>query len=297
MVDRLEEMITRQGFPGRDRYQLPPSQLTFQDGAQYRMEISGIDSLEEMEALVEEKNKRKVPIHRVISMGTGTHLLTSSELRDLAQMGKEGGIEVIVLPGPRANYDLGKHASSPWGKVSGVRVRGADQMRYFLQDVVRCIEAGLRGFLFYGEDLLYLFHLMRQAGDLPEDLVFKVSYTQGLSNPAGAKLLQKLGADSVNPVTDLTLPMLAAIREVLSIPLDVVVASFDILGEINRFWETPEMIRVCSPIYLKQELESTVENARQKVRYCEVIQEIVDRSGLDLQLSADAPEDLRIPRP
>lgn len=296
-MKHLREAIEKHGFPGGDRYDLPDSGRTFPDGAHYRVEISGIDSLQEMEALVAEQQKRQVPIHRLICMGNGTHLLTASELKDLAEMGKDAGMEVIVLPGPRANHDLGKHTYSPWGKYSGVRVRGADNVRYFLQDVWRCIDAGLRGFLFYGEDLLYLFHQLRKAGDLPDNLVFKVSYTQGLSNPVGAKLLEDLGADSVNPITDLTLPMLAAIREVLTIPMDVVVASFEILGDLNRFWETPEIVRVSSPTYLKQELQPNVENARQKVRYCEIIQEIINQAEGELNLSAAEPEDLCIPEP
>lgn len=296
-MENLRRLIENYQIPGEDRYDLPTSMSAFPDGAQYRMEISGIDSLAEMEALVQEMEKRRVPVHRVISMGNGTQLLTMSELRDLAQLGQEAGIEVIVLPGPRANHDIGKHAGSPWGRYSGIRVRGADQMRYFLEDIFRCLEAGLRGFLFYGEDMLHLCQQMREQGDLPADTVFKVSYTQGLANPAGAQLLQKLGADSVNPVTDLTLPMLASLREVLSIPLDVVVASFEILGDLNRFWETPEIIRICSPVYLKQELEPNLENARHKVRYCEVIQELVERADPGLTLSGQHPDDLLIPAP
>ncbi len=296
-MPKTQKIIESHGLPGRDLYNLPPSSSSFPDGAQYRMEISGIDSLPEMEALVEEMQKRQIPVHRVISMGNGTQRLTMGELRDLAQLGTDAGIEVIVLPGPRANHDLGKHAASPWGRYSGIRVRGADQMRYFLEDIFRSLEAGIRGFLFYGEDMLHLCQQMREKGDLPADTVFKVSYTQGLANPAGAQLLQDLGADSVNPVTDLTLPMLASLREVLRIPLDVVVASFDILGDLNRFWEAPEIVRICSPVYLKQELEPNVENARHKVRYCEILQELVERADPSLILSRQQPEDLHLPNP
>jgi len=296
-VHKLQKIIEKCGIPGADLYDIPTSGAAFPDGAHYRMEISGIDSLPEMEALIDEKTKRGVPIHRVICIGNGAHLLTSTELRDLAQMGKDAEIEVIILPGPRANHDIGKHTYSPWGRYSGVRVRGADSIRYFLQDVMRCIDAGIRGFLFYGEDLLYLFHQMRRNRDLPDDLVFKVSYTQGFSNPAGAKLLEEIGADSVNPITDLTLPMLAAIRKVLTITIDIVVVSFDILGVMNRFWEAPEIVRVSSPTYLKQELQPNAENARQKVRYCEILREIIGTYQPDLKLSGQGPSDLRIPKP
>lgn len=111
-MDKYREMIERCGIPGGDLYDIPTSGATFPDGAHYRMEISGIDALPEMAALVDEKEKRNVPIHRVICMGPGTHLLTAAELHELAQMGHDARIEVIVLPGPRANHDIGKHTYS-----------------------------------------------------------------------------------------------------------------------------------------------------------------------------------------
>jgi hypothetical protein len=91
--------------------------------------------------------------------------------------------------------------------------------------------------------------------------------------------------------------MLSAIREVLSITMDIVVVSFDILGVINRFWEAPEIVRVTSPCYLKQELQPNVENARQKVKYCEILREIIGDTNPELKLSEQGPSDLRIPNP
>ncbi|MBS3792123.1 MAG: hypothetical protein V5A79_01865 [Candidatus Bipolaricaulota bacterium] len=59
----LDRAIEELGVPSRDLYDLPTSPQSFPDGSDYRMEISGIDSLKEMEALVDEKEKRNVPIH------------------------------------------------------------------------------------------------------------------------------------------------------------------------------------------------------------------------------------------
>jgi hypothetical protein len=291
----LERAIEELGVPSRDLYDLPTSSDSFPDGANYRMEISGIDSLKEMEALVDEKEKRNVPIHRVICMGDGTNILTKKDLKDLAAMGEEAGIELIVVPGPRANFDIGKHAETEWGKFSGVRLRGSDSVSYFLDEVRRCMEAGIKGFLFYGEDMIYLMDKLRTGGDLPGDLVFKLSYTAGVANPPGAKLAEEVGADSLNPVTDLTLPMLASLRDSITIPLDIVVVTFEILGNFNRFWETAEIVRTTSPCYLKQELESSEEGAREKVKYCQIITELIERRNPELELSGHAPDDLSIP--
>jgi len=291
----LERAIEELGVPSRDLYDLPASSDSFPDGANYRMEISGIDSLKEMEALVDEKEKRNVPIHRVICMGDGTNILTKKDLKNLAAMGEEAGIELIVVPGPRANFDIGKHAETEWGKFSGVRLRGSDSVSYFLDEVRRCMEAGIKGFLFYGEDMIYLMDKLRTGGDLPEDLIFKLSYTAGVANPPGAKLAEEVGADSLNPVTDLTLPMLASLRDSITIPLDIVVVTFEILGNFNRFWETAEIVRTTSPCYLKQELESSEEGAREKVKYCQIITELIERRNPELELSGQAPDDLSIP--
>ena len=287
--------MERFGVPARDLYDLPTSESSFPDGADYRMEISGIDSLAEMEALVDEKEKRNIPIHRVICMGDGTNILTRKELHDLAAMGEEAEIELIVVPGPRANFDIGKHVETEWGKYSGVRLRGSDSVSYFLEEVQRCREAGIKGFLFYGEDMIYLMNKLRKAGDLPEDLVFKLSYTAGAANPPGAQLAEEVGADSLNPVTDLTLPMLASLRNSVDIPLDIVVVTFEILGNFNRFWETAEIVRTAAPCYLKQELEPSEEGAREKVKYCQIIAELIERRNPELKLSPHGAEDLSIP--
>jgi hypothetical protein len=260
------------------------------------MEISGVESVAELEAVADESQKRGVPIHRVIAIGAGTQSLTIAELKALARIAHDACIELIVIPGPRANFDVGSHYHSPWGHASGVRVRGADQMAYLVEDVLRSVEAGLRGFLFYGEEATQLFHQMRLQGDLPRDTVFKLSYTAGVSNPAGAKLAENVGADSINPVSDLTLSMLAAIRSAVHVPLDIVtMAAEQNLGAINRFWDGAEIIRVCSPCYFKQEFGPGAEGARIKVKYCEIMQELVGRLNPALRMSSRGPADLRLP--
>jgi hypothetical protein len=249
-----------------------------------------------MQQLVDEMTKRRVPIHRVIAAGDGTNLLTFQELKELAQLGHDSKIEVIVIPGPRASLDIGKHAHTEWGRFSGIRVRGIDEIGYFIEDIYRSLEAGIKGFLFYGEDTLWLLHQMRMKGDFPKDTVFKTSYTQGISNAVGAKLLQNLGADSINPVSDLTLPMLASIRSAVTITMDIVTIADKDLGSLNRFWEGPELARVSAPCYFKQEFAASHGGVREKVKYCEIMQELVTRRNPSLKLSSQGPSDLRIPQ-
>ncbi len=103
------------------------------------------------------------------------------------------------------------------------------------------------------EGLLWLLNEMRKAGDLPKDVVFKVSILAGHANAAGGKVLEMLGANTFNPVADLPIPMLASIRSVIDLPIDVHIYLFDAWGGFNRFWQAPEITRTCAPCYYKIE--------------------------------------------
>ena len=294
-LESVRKLIEKCGIPGRDLYDIPTSRQTFPDGAHYRMEISGIESLAELEALVDEMSKRDVPIHKVIAMGKGATLLSQNELREFAQMGREAQLELIIIPGPRPAWNVGSHVRTDWGRVSGWRPRGSDSLAYLVADIQRCLDAGIRGFLLYGEDVLFLMNQMRQHGDLPRDITFKISYTAGHANAAGAKLLETLGAGSFNPVSDLSLAMLAGIRKVIAIPLDIVIVAGQSLGSFNRIWESAEIARVSSPCYFKQELGGGVEGTREKVKFCEIMRELIATNRPELKLSETGPADLAIP--
>src|SRR5438132_13657369 len=72
-----------------------------------------------------------------------------------------------------------------------------------------------------------------------------------VANPVTARVLVDLGAGTLNVPTDLTLPQLAASRAAVDVPLDEYVESPDNLGGFLRHHEIPELIRICSPVYLK----------------------------------------------
>jgi hypothetical protein len=101
------------------------------------------------------------------------------------------------------------------------------------------------------EGLIWVLDEMRQAGQLPADLVLKVSVMMGAANPASIKLMERLGANTYNVPTDLTLAQIAAIRAAVRIPLDVYVESPDDMGGFVRHYEIPELVRIASPVYLK----------------------------------------------
>jgi hypothetical protein len=92
---------------------------------------------------------------------------------------------------------------------------------------------------------------MRVAGKLPSDMQAKVSVMLPIANAAAAQVVERLGAGTINVPTDLSLPELAAIRTAVEVPLDVYVEAPDNLGGFIRMHEIAELIRICSPIYLK----------------------------------------------
>jgi hypothetical protein len=287
----IREFMEKLGVPGRDAYDLPTSSKRFPGGATYRNEISSIERPSTMRAMQDEARKFKVKVHRVIAATMGATLLTMEELRELARMAAGEGTELVVLPGPRVMWDIGRMSSTPEGAYSGIRVRGSDYLSYTLGDLFRCLEAGLRGFLVWDEGLLMILSEMRRQGKIPRETVLKVSVFTGHANGAGAKVVQSLGADTLNPLPDLTLPMLGAIRQSIDIPMDLHISIFDSQGGWYRVWEVPEICRVCSPCYLKQEPGPSVAElckpwssetmladlARQKVRNVQIMEELIQR--------------------
>lgn len=310
-IAKIGKMMEKHGVPGRDLYNLPTSEKRFPDKCHYRIEISGVERPSTLEAVIDEMDKRKVPVHRLISTVMGATLLSDKEMEQFAKLAHDAKLEVIITPGPRTLWDLGGQIRTPEGAISGIRFRGSDNLAYVIADIRRAIDLGFRGFLVVDEGLLWLLAQMRKAGDIPKDVVFKVSILAGHANAAGAKVLETLGANTFNPVADVTLPMLAGIRKAVKIPIDVHVYLFDSFGGFNRLWETPEIARVAAPCYFKIEPgpsmgalykpwvspESLAFIAREKVKNAETIIQLIDKNHPEAKTSRIGANDLAIPKP
>jgi len=242
--------LTRLGLPPGDLHDLPTSVKRFPDGAHYRVEIPSVEGPRALAAVLSEAEARRVRVHRV-SQGSGIMLLTDSEIREMARLGKEAGVEVSLFVGPRAGWETGAQIMSPAGKNLGARHRGMDQLVYAVEDVKRACALGIRGVLVADEGLLWVIREMKKAGELPAGLVVKVSVQMGAANPASVRLQEQLGAGTYNPPTDLDLASLAAIRAAVDLPLDLYVEAPDNFGGFIRYYEIGEIARVCAPAYLK----------------------------------------------
>ena len=310
-LEKIRKMMEKHGVSGRDLYKLPASEKRFPDKCHYRIEVSGVERPSTLEAIIDEMETRKVPVHRLISTVMGATLLSDDEMEQFAKLAHDAKLEVIITPGPRTLWDLGGQIRTPEGAISGIRFRGSDNLAYVIADIRRAIDFGFRGFLVVDEGLLWLLAQMRKVNDIPKDVVFKVSILAGHANAAGAKVLETLGANTFNPVADVTLPMLAAMRKAVNIPIDVHVYLFDSFGGFNRFWETPEIARVTAPCYFKIEPgpgmgalykpwvspESLAFIAREKVKNAETIIQFVDKNCPEAKLSKVGARDLAIPKP
>jgi len=310
VMEKIREFMERWGIPGRDLHDLPHSEKTFPDGANYRMEIAGVERASTMEAMIQEARKRGVVIHRAIATVGGSTFCDFQELKAIAQMAREEKIEVIVNVGPRKAWDPGSKESSNYeGAMQGFRLRGSDHLTYWIADMMRNIEAGFRGFLVYDEGLLFILNKMREEGFIPKETIFKFSVFGGHCSAAGAKLIESLGANTMNPSSDVSLPILASIRRAVNIPLDVYLMVVDSFGGMFRVYEAPEIGRISSPCYFKIEPGSSegeiykpwISEAwhkdfiREKVKIASIVYEIMDKHAAYLKSSAKGAHDLVLP--
>ena len=159
--------------------------------------------------------------------------------------------------------------------------------------------------------VLSAFTALKEAGGLPPDMQAKVSVMLPAANPAAARVLEQLGASTINLPTDLSLAQIAAVRAAVSCPLDVYVEAPDNLGGFVRLHEIPELIRVASPVYVKFGLRNapdvypagthleatTVALSRERVRRARLGLELLERSGYRPTTSELGAAGLALPVP
>lgn len=282
---------------------LKESKKRFTDNSQYRFEVPGIQKPGAMRSLIDATDKYDVEIHRV-TQTKGIMLLTDSEIIEMADIAKDAKIELFLSVGPRATYDTSASAKTEEGKRIGYRLRGYDNLVYGLEDVKRAVELGIRGIVVYDEGLLWALGKMRDAGEIPKDSHFKVSAHTGHGNPASAKLLEKIGADSFNPVRDLQIPMIASIRDAIDISIDIHTENPKSSGGFIRHYEVPDIIKYAAPVYLKtggavaghHGWDTTEKQAEERVRQVLLVQNMISRYYDDAIMSKRGATDLAIPK-
>lgn len=282
-MKETREFLKSIGMPGGDAYDLPTSEKRFKDGGQYRFEVPGIQGPKVMEALLEEMDRYGIWLHRV-TQTKGIMMLTDNEIMAMVELAKKAETDLILAIGPRATTDTSASVNTPEGVRMGYRLRGQEQIVRAVEDVKRAASFGCRSFLVYDEGCLWLLNEMRKAGEIPVDCHFKVSAHAGHGNPCSAKLLETIGADSINPVRDIQIQMLAAMRQAVDVPIDIHTENPKSTGGFIRHYEVPEMVRVAAPIYLKtggsvaqtHSWDSTEGDAKKRAKQVSLVKRMID---------------------
>ncbi len=282
-MEKTREFLKSIGLPGGDAYDLPTSSKRFSDGAQYRFEVPGIQGPKVMEALLEEMDKHAIPLHRV-TQTKGIMMLTDQEIMSMVKLAQQAESDLILAIGPRATTDTSASVNTEEGVRMGYRLRGQEQVVRAIEDVKRATAFGCHSFLVYDEGCLWVLNEMKKAGELPAETRFKVSAHAGHGNPCAARVLEMLGASSVNPVRDIQLQMLAAMRQAIDIPIDIHTENPKSTGGFIRHYEVPDMIRIASPIYLKtggsvaatHSWESTESDAKKRAKQVSLVKRMID---------------------
>ena len=282
-MKETREFLKSIGMPEGDAYDLPTSEKRFHDGGQYRFEVPGIQGPKVMEALLDEMDKYQISLHRV-TQTKGIMMLTDNEIMEMVKLAKDYGTDLILAIGPRATTDTSASVNTPEGVRMGYRLRGQEQIVRAVEDVKRAAAFGCRSFLVYDEGCLWLLNEMRKEGEIPADCHFKISAHAGHGNPCSAKLLESIGANSINPVRDIQLQMLAAMRQAIDIPIDIHTENPKSTGGFIRHYEVPEMIRIAAPIYLKtggsvaktHSWDSSEADAKKRAKQVSLVKRVID---------------------
>jgi hypothetical protein len=296
------------GLPPGDLHELPTSAKRFPDGAHYRIEIPSVEGPRCLEAVLEEADRLAVRVHRV-SQGSGVFLHTDAELDEMARLGASVPIEISLFTRPNAAWGTSAMARAAAGGAIAAVAHGQEQVVACLDDARRAADHGFRSVLIADIGVLDAFTALRSAGALPVDMQAKISVMLPAANPGAARVLERLGASTINLPTDLSLAQIASIRAAVECPLDVYVEAPDNVGGFVRLHEIPELIRVAAPVYVKFGLRNapdvypagthleatTVALSRERVRRARLGLDLLARSGYEVVTSELGAPGLAIP--
>ncbi|MFD7894833.1 hypothetical protein [Streptomyces sp. NPDC059743] len=301
-----EQALATLGLAAPDDNPADASPHTFPDGGLWRTEIPSVEGPESLSVVLQESDRLGVPIHRV-SQGSGVWMLSDAEITEMADACAARAVELCLFTGPRGTWDTGGSTRTDSGGA-GLRARGHGAMAGCVEDALRAAELGVRCLLVADEGVLWTLHRLRARGVLPADTTFKVSALVGPVNPASYAVFERLGADSINVPSDLTLAHLTEIRRGSRAPMDLYVEAPDDLGGYVRMYETAELIRRGAPLYLKfglskspaiypygaQLRDAALGSARERVRRGRLVLDLLVRHGADGGMS---PLGSRLPGP
>jgi hypothetical protein len=273
----------------------PESAGRFGDGRRSHFEIASVEGPNVLRAVLAEADAQGIRVHRV-SQGSGVMMLSDAELDEMVALGREHDVEVCLFLGPRGGWDAGGQALV--NEAAAGVARGPEAVEASVAEADRACAHGIRSLLVGDIGVLDVLARLRASGDLPADLRFKTSAVMCAANPATAALFDRIGADTINVATDLTVPMLTAMRAVTERPLDLYIEAPDDLGGFVRTYDVPDIVRVAAPVHLKFGLRNArsvypsgghlediaVAQAREKVRRAALAERLLRELAPELLL-------------
>jgi hypothetical protein len=271
---------------------MPDSQLRFDDGATHRIEIPSVEGPRCVERVLETARDLDVPVTR-LSQGSGTTLLTDSEILEMVAMAAEAGVELCLFVRPCGAWDVSAASRASSGAAFGAATWGTSQLAASIDEIRRMADLGVRSVLIGDVGLLAVFGRLRATGGLPADMRAKTSVMLVTANAAAAALYADLGADTINVAPDLSVADIACLRGAVNVPLDVYIEAPDDVGGFVRYHDLAEIVRVAAPVYVKLGVRNApmiypsgahleamaVTLATERVRRARAALEVLDRAG------------------
>ena len=283
-------------LPYSDEIELEASGREFADGGQYGVEVPVVNNFKVLEATLNLLRSEGLPVTR-FNETLGAFLLADSEVRDMLDLCRENNVGMLFALGPRPEYDRkAAFYRGGFGASQGRRVNNNDALAVAAEEALRLTEMGCRGLIAYDLGVIRMLNEMRKAGILPAETMIKVSSHCIISNPLTAQVYYENGANSVTTIHDLGLPVLQEMRRLspeltIDLPTDV----YGSKGGFIRFYEVPELVQLCSPIFLKIGASAqshphdpvNEHTIRQRVQRVALCLEHLNRSGAEFKYIDD----------
>ncbi len=310
MTRSSASLLATLGLSGANLPELPASPARFPDGAHYRVEIPSVEGPKCLDAVLAEADRLSVPVSRV-SQGSGVGLLTDAEIREMVKLASGQGVELSLFARPCAAWGTSAMARASAGAVLAPTAWGHAQLTAAVDEIRRAADLGVRSVLVSDLGVLSVLGQLRAAGELPSDMQAKVSVMLPVANPATARVLVDLGANTLNLPTDLTLANFAEIRAAVAVPLDIYVEAPDNVGGFVRHHELPTLVEMAAPVYIKFGLrnapdvypsgthldDTTVALSRERVRRARLGLDLLERNASTAVCSPAGADGLAIPVP
>lgn len=212
----------------------------------WQFEIPSVEHPRLLRAALDEADGRGVRIRRV-SMGSGLQYLTPDERAEYRELAAAHDVDVYVYTSSRNSFDPLVDANA------GEQLRGEDAFAHGLEELHACAAEGFAGVLIADLGLLAAAGELRKHGEFRDSFGLKAAAALAPHNAASARVLERLGATSINVASTATREALAAMRAAMepATTVDIYVEAPADLSAGVRYRDVTWFVQNLAPVYLK----------------------------------------------